>query len=456
MKKNIINILMLSTLLPLASCNNSITSDSLSNNEIPNNSDVEVNNDLCVKEIKGAAKPEEKKSVDEQFKEFLPSYQKFASDITYEYIDMYKEDSNIAISPLSIYMALAMANKCANNDTRNQISNALNSTTSELDANIKNLLDYSYREHYMTEYPDFEKKLVTNEEVSNSIWFNDTIDIKDDCVEELANNYYVDSYYADFKNNNVAVSKEIANYIEKKTKGLIKPELEFSQSIAMVILNTLYLKDSWANELDYTDTEYDFKNIDNSITKTKLLTSDYISGRVYKEEQFSHFYTTTLANYKLKFIVPNDNYSIYDVFTKENISKVIEMKDYRSLDKENKTEYYTRVLFPEHETSCSKKINDLLSQRLGITDLFSEGVCDFSSISDTRMFCSAINHISKLKVDKVGIEGAAVTIIEMSTESVPIEIYKKEFETFTIDKAFGFILVDEYDIPVFTGIVTNI
>ena len=58
--------------------------------------------------------------------------------MAYEYVDSYKEDENISISPLSIYMALAMANKCSDNETEKQISNALNTTTEKLDLNRVN------------------------------------------------------------------------------------------------------------------------------------------------------------------------------------------------------------------------------------------------------------------------------------------------------------------------------
>ena len=149
----------------------------------------------------------------------------------------------------------------------------------------------------------------------------------------------------------------------------------------MVILNTLYLKDLWNNigyDLNYTSNEYGFKNIDNSITKSKFLSGYYNQGRVYNEETFSHFYTKTNANFKLKFIVPNEGYSIYDVFTKENIMKVTQMKDYNTFDHENKLQYQTKVIFPEYETSCDKVINELLKERFGIVDLFTEGVCDCS------------------------------------------------------------------------------
>ena len=456
MKKVNISILTLSTLLLLSSCN---VLPSNNDPSIDNQPTIEANQEDVIKEIKKADTPTYKYVIDENFKEFLPTYQEFASKMAYEYVDSYKEDENISISPLSIYMALAMANKCSDNETEKQISNALNTTTDKLDLNMKSFLDLCYKEYYEEDYLKKENVLIASEELSNSIWFNNALDVKEDCLQELASNYYVDSYYADFSSNPTSVSKEISKFIENKTKGLIKPTLEFSEDTAMVILNTLYLKDLWNNygyDLNYTSNEYDFKNIDNSITKSKFLSGYYNQGRVYNEETFSHFYTVTNTNFKLKFIVPSEGYSIYDVFTKENIMKVTQMKDYNTFDHENKLQYQTKVIFPEYETSCDKVINELLKERFGIVDLFTEGVCDFSSISDVDMYCNMIRHISKLQVNKKGIEGAAVTIMEEYGEAMPSEKYKIVDEEFLVDKAFGLVLIDRYDIPVFSGIVTNI
>ena len=46
--------------------------------------------------------------------------------------------------------------------------------------------------------------------------------------------------------------------------------------------------------------------------------------------------------------------------------------------------------------------------------------------------------------------------MDMCTTSAPSEEYKTVTEEFFVDKAFGFVLIDRYDIPVFSGIVTNI
>ena len=80
--------------------------------------------------------------------------------------------------------------------------------------------------------------------------------------------------------------------------------------------------------------------------------------------------------------MPNDGYTLSDVYTKENIDKMIKMDDYQAIDDETKTLYYTKCLFPEFETSCDIDYVELLSNesKYNINKLFGEA--DFSNLVD--------------------------------------------------------------------------
>ena len=60
-------------------------------------------------------------------------------------------------------------------------------------------------------------------------------------------------------------------------------------------------------------------------------------------------------------------------------------------------------------------------------------------------------------MDKKGIEGAAVTVIQMdgATSAGPGE-YERVYEDFIIDRAFGFIITDPYDVTLFSGVVNSL
>ena len=94
---------------------------------------------------------------------------------------------------------------------------------------------------------------------------------------------------------------------------------------------------------------------------------------------------------------------------------------------------------------------------MGINDLFSVDECNYSTLTDDSAYCSSVTHVAKLNVDKTGIEGAAVTIMEDDgTAEPPEKEYEDIYLDFIIDRAFGFILSDRYDNTLFSGVVKKV
>lgn len=60
----------------------------------------------------------------EGYAEFLDKLDAFSAKLTYEVYADGDKKTNICISPVSVYMALALATECANGETRDEILNA--------------------------------------------------------------------------------------------------------------------------------------------------------------------------------------------------------------------------------------------------------------------------------------------------------------------------------------------
>ena len=104
----------------------------------------------------------------------------------------------------------------------------------------------------------------------------------------------------------------------------------------------------------------------------------------------------------------------------------------------------------------------MLERSFGITDLFDRDICDLSSILPGgvndygyRAFCTKVQHVTKLSVDRRGIEGAAVTVIpsDAATSAEPWEEIRTDF---VVDGAFGYVLTDSRGTVLFTGVVNDI
>ncbi|MBO7086239.1 MAG: hypothetical protein J6W25_03890, partial [Bacilli bacterium] len=177
-------------------------------------------------------------------------------------------------------------------------------------------------------------------------------------------------------------------------------------------------------------------------------------GRTMKNDDYSAFFTKTNHGFNLYFIKANENKSIKDVFNNDVITYVINRSNYVYQDDILMEEYKTKCIFPEFKAECDLDITSILSNTFGIKTLFINGSCDFTNLTDNKFGCSEVRHISKLEVNKKGIEGAAVTYMAKAGAAGPGP-YKPVYEEYVVDEEFAFILTYN-NIILFSGIATNI
>lgn len=395
-------------------------------------------------------------SKQEGYEEFIDKLDYFAAKLTYEvYADSNKR-SNICISPVSVYMALALATECANGETREEILNAVGVTYDEVKTFTKVLYAFSNREYYYTDIANNEK-ILAFEELANSIWADKKITLKEEGINNLATNFNCDLFSVNFKNGEG--EKAINAYIKEKTHGIIDSDIKLSPDTLITLINTFYLKEVWnddGDELKFTDNAYNFKNADGSVTNTKLLQGHYADGKVYEGEGYTSFYTRTEHNFDIKFIVPTDGHTLEEVFTADNIYNINNLGDYGHIDEENKLRHHTRVFFPKYKASFGGDITEILKNDFGINKLFGLGKCDFSNVTDEPIACGGVIHKCSIEVTEKGIEGAAVTIIDMYGNGGPDEKYKDVYHDYIVDRAFGFVITDRYGEVLFSGVVNSV
>ena len=392
----------------------------------------------------------DRKSV--RVKTVADSAEKFAADFASLAFSGYEYNSNFAVAPVSVYMALSLAAQCADGNTRSEILSTLGITYNQL---IDGFYDY-YRSLF-AEYK-YDGKVIGTISLSNSIWIDNNLQAKQNCIEVLADKFTCYSYKTGFYEDNEAANLAVREFVKDKTRGLIDQGFELSEETLFALINTLYIKDIWnrlGEDLSFTGKSYNFVNNDLTITNTKLLQGNYRGGRVYDGENYQTFFTATSNGNKIKFILPNDGYSVDDIFTADNLSEINAIKDYNSVDRNNKIIYNTRCLFPEFSAEYNNDIKELLNC-MGINDLFSIYDCNYYTLTDESAYCSKVIHVAKLKVDKKGFEGAAVTILENDGTAAPGEEYEEVYQDFIIDRAFGFILSDRYDNTLFSGVVKKV
>ena len=393
---------------------------------------------------------------EESYEIFLDKLDAFAAKLTYEvYADSNKQ-SNICISPVSVYMALALATECSDGETRDEILNAVGVTYDEVKNFTKVLYAFSNREFYYTNMLN-SKKILAFEELANSIWVDKNTTLKEDGINNLANNFNCDLFSVNFKTSEG--EKAINAYIKDKTHGIIDNDLDLSPETLITLINTFYLKEVWnedGDELKFTDKAYDFKNADGSVKNTKLLQGYYFNGNIYEGEGYTSFYTRTDHGFDIKFILPTDGHTIEEVFTSDNIYNINNLGDYGYIDEENKLLHHTRVFFPEYKASFDGDLAEILKNDFGINDLFDFEACDFSNVTDEQLACDGVIHKCSIDVNDKGIEGAAVTVMPMAGAAGPLEGYEEVYHDYIVDRAFGFVITDSYGAVLFSGVVNSV
>ena len=390
------------------------------------------------------------------FKHFLSNLEMFSVKLSSEVYYAQGSSNNICISPISVCMALSIASECANGETREQILNALDVTYEELSAYSKYLYAISNKEYKFDSEADSDESFA-HQSLFNSIWLDSGMKYDASCVNRLTSKYNCDVYAASFKDG--TAEKMINQYIEYKTKGLIKDDIDFHKSTSFAIIDAVYINEVWnslGRDLSMTLDKYGFANSDDSTSTISLMKSAYMPGRVHTERRFSSFFVKTANEYKLHFVVPNEGYKLSEVINPSTISKVISIDDYQAVDDVNMKNHYTRVFFPAFDVSYNGSLKGILEEKLGIVDLFDNKNCDFSNLSSSSVYCNEFNHICRLKVDASGMEGAAISTTPGAPTSPEPSEYENEYHDFVVDRAFGFVLTDPYGNILFSGVINQI
>lgn len=374
------------------------------------------------------------------------SAEKFAAEFAEAVISSSPlSEGNIVLSPISVYAALALSAQCAAGNTRREILDAMHTDNAALTAGFNDL--------YRSVLHEDGRALSL---LTNSVWIDDDVAPYRECLKSLAEEFGCWSYSADFDGDNAGANRAIRKFVKDNTRGLIDRDFMLDENTYFALINTLYLKDYWyydGSDLELTDRGYTFTHADGSSESVRLMEGEYLGIAAYDGGEFTSCYTQTNSGYKLYFVLPEEGYAAEDVFTAENISKVLSA-EYRT-DAEEGARRVTRCLFPAFEAEfCGDVIEQL--RQLCITDLFKEGRCDLSAMlgeESDGVYCRQVTHAAKLKADRKGIEGAAVTVAsDGATSAEPPEVMLD----FVVDGTFGFILCNRYGTTLFSGVIDDI
>ena len=350
---------------------------------------------------------------------------------------------NSLISPASAEFALTMAAMGASGSTQDEMLTVLcpGYTLEDLTSYAGNLSD-SLTYSNMSSF-----------HIANSMWTNEAI--LGDCLNET----YADTLKEEMNAEatmlpfNDRAVKEINNWVEDNTNGMIPTLLQdISPEAAMYLINAMAFEAEWSDQYsEYQIHDEIFTNAAGVEENARMLRE---TGRFYLENDdatgFIKFYEG--GEYAFLAMLPNEEGAIEDFVAN------MTTEDYMTFWSSMTRDYDVRTALPCFSYSYDTLMNDALID-MGMTTAFSEGAADFSPMvtdENVDLYINRVIHKTFIELDENGTKAAAVTAIEMYTESAMIED-PREVKEVILDRPFVYAIVEASSgLPIFIGTVNSV
>ncbi len=376
---------------------------------------------------------------------FVEAYDAFAIETTAELFQ--DNNENIVYSPLSLYYALALAASGAEGETREQMLDVLGyddigSLTDDCKGSFEALYYVPNEENNKpNEWGEYDSEGRYTLAISNSLWADDSLEMKVSFAKNGADNFYADIFSGDLQSQEVAEAKAL--WVNERTHGLLEPKAEPAGADALLsIINTVYFYDEWINRFDKERTEEDAffcadgTEVSCDFMNMKMGSHGFRKGENYTESSLS------LKNGTMTFYLPDEGVDVQELI--EN-AKVLDSILNGNLEYAS-GEVTWKV--PKFSYGSSLSMNDML-QALGMEQAFAESA-DFTGIADTgSLFISTVKQDARLGIDEDGVEGAAFTEILYCGAAMPTG--KAEM---ILDRPFLYT-VKNNGVLIFVGICKN-
>ena len=347
------------------------------------------------------------------------------------------ESGPVLLSPLSAALALSMAANGADGDTLAQFETVLGGgvTLDELNAACTQLL---------SDYGDLDGS--TECLIANSLWTDPEGMIREDFIGKCQGIFDAQVFSQDLSAPSVvpAVNSWVSEHTNKMIPSILSEP--FNENAALLLVNALYLKNTWETEFDPNNTylrgfyhqgsdkeSMDFLNA--GFVTFPYLQSETAQGAVLPYDDGRLAFFALMPEEGAEFEVWLNSLD-GDTFT-------------QILESRTDTEFLTLAL-PKFETEWDGQLQDILSA-LGLDLAFTWGKADFSLRGDTPtgFSPSQATHAAKTEVTEQGPEAAAATVVEANSGSgAPPETGV----TLIFDQPFLYGIVDlQTGVPLFLG-----
>ena len=294
----------------------------------------------------------------------------------------------------------------------------------------------------MVEYQNLDGSTTCS--IANSIWLDPDGQIREDFVGKCAGIFDAQVFQGDLSAPGIV--GDLNGWVSEHTNKMIPNIISrpFEENTAALLVNALYLKNTWASKFDPNSTyAWEFTYADDSVKSMDFL-SKGSSTLPYLQGDGVQGVVLPYDDGRLGFfaLLPEEDLDSWLAgLGGDDLSRLLAGREDTS---------FLRLALPKFEAEWKGELKDILSA-LGLEDAFAPGVADFSLLGDNPegYYLSQVIHAVKIKVNEKGTEAAAATVGAGSGESgAPLE----EGITLIFDRPFLYGIVDlETGLPLFLG-----
>ncbi|MBR0508384.1 MAG: hypothetical protein IJJ86_07210 [Clostridia bacterium] len=367
----------------------------------------------------------------------IDGYGSFAAVLASKLLD---GTANKNLSPISVYLALAMVAEGANGESQESMLALLGCKTIE---ELRTICGA------MLETLSIDQDGSTLA-LADSIWMANELggvkaEFDADYLKTLADVFRSEAHAVDFTQQ--STKKQIADWITEHTRGKIKiseDALNFDEQTLAVLINTIYLKDAWADDFYEGATESGtFYGLGSELTVDYMNRFDRASS-IVQGDGFLRYSLPLRRVGRMTFILPDEGVDLSGLLASpEALKAVLTGGDSIRAD--------VSVKLPKFKFQDRFDLNEPLME-LGLAGLFTDGA-DLSGMCNVPARISRVIQESYIGVDENGVEAAAYTMVvaDGATMMPPEDLPQIDFH---LTRPFLYVIESWDGTVLFIGTVT--
>lgn len=363
----------------------------------------------------------------------------FGADVTRQFLAGAGEENRV-VSPLNLYMALAMLSELTEGESREQVFSLLRSEDMEA-------LRQQAGEVWSAAYRDDGASACL---LASSVWLNKNIKFVQKTMDTLAKDYYASSYRGEMGSEDF--NQALRDWLNAQTGGLLEEQAQdfaLDADTLLALATTVWFRAKWHSEFAPKNTKPGVFHSPVGDVDCNMMFSRWATHSYYWGEKFSAvnlYFEGRMGTMWL--ILPDEG-----VTTDELLSDEEAMAFLQSGEKwENVARPIINLTLPKFDVSSDLDLIEGL-QALGVTDVFDPYRSDFTPMTTDRddVFLSQAKHAVRVSVDEEGCTAAAYTVLAGAESTAPVG----EEIDFTLDRPFLFSIQTPAGLPIFTGVVNR-